>query len=122
LVNVFATSFHLSISAVTPPATMNPVAGHITQRSTTLNDCSAMMPRAASMGGAITQESSIPSPIDIAIRGPTSIPEPNERRLTSLPMRSAAPPGPNASASGTHISLSRTTASKPEANIPHPEP
>ena len=33
-VNVRTTRRHLSTSAVMPPATMNPVAGHITQRST----------------------------------------------------------------------------------------
>jgi hypothetical protein len=33
-VNDRAISFHLRTSAVSPPATINPVAGHITQRST----------------------------------------------------------------------------------------
>ena len=55
------------------------------------------------------------------MRGPTSIPEPKESRLTSLPMRSAAPPGPKVNASGTYFSLSRITASSPEANIPTPK-
>ena len=74
-----------------PPATSRPVAGHITQRSTSANVCSATIPFRTSSGGAMTHESTMPSPIESAMRRPTSIREPNESRLTSVPMRSAAP-------------------------------
>ncbi len=71
---------------------MKLVAGHITQRSTTFSAiATGMMPRAASIGGAITQEINIPRPIEIAIRGPTSIPEPKESRLTSRAPRPQLP-------------------------------
>src|SRR5205085_8659554 len=53
LVKVFFTSFHFKTSAVTPPATMKPVAGHITQRSTVANVRSGTIPREASIGGAM---------------------------------------------------------------------
>src|SRR6185436_17622602 len=101
LVKVFLTSRHFRISAVTPPATMKPVAGHITQRNTLANVRSGTMPREARMGGAIIHETTIPNPIDRAIRGPASIQEPNEIRLTSVPMNDAAPFGHNTRDSGT---------------------
>ena len=93
-------SFHFSASAVRPPATIRPVAGHITQRSTSAYVWSATTCRAVSTGGAITHAITMPMPIDRVTRRPTRRPEPKERRLTSVPIRSAVPWAPRESSAG----------------------
>src|SRR5258708_30686527 len=85
VVNVRTITFHLRTSAVTPPATIIPVAGHIIHFRTEAKFCAGTHPRETKAEGAMTQARTIPNPIERVTRSPTRRPAPNERAPSSEP-------------------------------------
>src|SRR5690349_24267948 len=89
--NVRTSDFHLSASAVMPPATSMPVAGHMTHRRTLFLSQSAPMTFLSSRnGGRMTHESSVPISMLVQTRMPMIIPEPRLSSSSENPTPSLA--------------------------------
>src|SRR6267154_4061892 len=116
---VLTIRFHFSASDVSPPATIKPVAGHITQRKVIGNVCSEIIPCESRNGGSINQLMAVPMAIAKQIRKPTSRPEPNDSRLKLKPIFIGCMPGRN-QVSLIHLKYVVTAISAPEASVPSP--
>src|SRR5436190_4806611 len=92
---VLTIKFHLSASDVSPPATIKPVAGHMTQRSVAGKVSSGIIPRRKRNDGRMNQLIAVPVAIDRQMRNPTSSPEPKLSRLRLKPIFIAFLPGIN---------------------------
>ena len=93
--NVFTIRFHFNASDTSPPATISPVAGHMTQRSVEAKSSAVIIPCFMRNGGSRTQLIKVPMPMARQMRKPTSKPDPNPSRLTLKPTRIASWPGKN---------------------------
>src|SRR6266550_3637397 len=65
---VLTIKFHFSASDVSPPATIKPVAGHMTQRNVIGNVCSEIIPCESRNGGGMNQLTAVPMAIAKQIR------------------------------------------------------
>src|SRR5258707_2158432 len=92
---VLTIKFHFNAIEVSPPATIKPVAGHITQSTVIGNVCSEIIPCDRRKGGRINQLTAVPMAIAKQIRNPTSNPEPNDSRLKLKPIFIGCMPGRN---------------------------
>src|SRR5260370_36046835 len=84
--NVLTIRCHFSAKDVSPPATIKPVAGHITQRSVAGNVFSGIIPYFKRNVGRMNQLTAVPMAIAKQMRKPTSSPEPNDNRLKLKPI------------------------------------
>src|SRR5262245_162617 len=91
--NVLTIRCHFKANEVSPPATIKPVAGHITQRRVAGNVASVIRPWARRYPGRMNQLIIIPSPIARQMRKPTSSPEPNDNKLQLRPIFICCIPG-----------------------------
>src|SRR5882672_12958374 len=85
--------FHFSASEVSPPATINPVAGHMTQSKVFGYVSSGIIPCDSRNPGKMNQLIAVPRAIEKQMRKPTSSPEPNDNRLQLMPILMSCIPG-----------------------------
>ena len=119
--------FHFMKSAVRPPATIMPVAGHITHMSTLRRVIASTTPNFIRRPGAKYQEISVPMSMLKLMRMPTSMPEPSESRLQLTPNAIASPLAPMPVISGMRYQCgasrrasSRMTMEAADSTVPTP--
>ena len=125
--NVRTSRCQRSASAVRPPATSIPVAGHMTHSSTSRRTSPEMMWRSRRSGGATIHDRAVPISMLVLIRIPTSKPEPRLRRLQLTPTPIEGPVGPSTFISGMRYQTSpsrrassRIVITSAESAVLHP--